>query len=67
MLQKLVVTILQTSAFILRLSETPKVNRDMCIIEKRSCYMLKLAAKFGFYSDMLYIAMYYYTDIYKLL
>ena len=32
----------------------------MYIADKRSCYMLKLAAKFGFVSDLLYIAMYFY-------
>ena len=32
----------------------------MYIADKRSCYMLKLAAKFGFVSDLLYIAMYLY-------
>ena len=32
----------------------------MYIADKRSCYMLKLAAKFGCVSDLLYIAMYFY-------
>ena len=32
----------------------------MYIADKRSCYMLKLAAKFGFVSDLLYIAMHFY-------
>ena len=32
----------------------------MYIADKRSCYMLKLAAKFGPVSDLLYIAMYFY-------
>ena len=32
----------------------------MCLTDKRCCYMLKLAAKFGFVSDLLYIAMYLY-------
>ena len=32
----------------------------MYIADKRSCYMLKLTAKFGFVSDLLYIAMYFY-------
>ena len=31
----------------------------MYIADKRSCYMLKLAAKFGYVSDLLYIAMYF--------
>ena len=32
----------------------------MYIADKRSCYMLKLAAKFGYVFDLLYIAMYFY-------
>ena len=32
----------------------------MYIADKRSCYMLKLAAKFGYVSDLLYSAMYFY-------
>ena len=32
----------------------------MYIADKRSCYMLKLAAKFGFISDLFHIAMYFY-------
>uniref|UniRef100_A0A8W8LIB9 Protein mab-21 n=1 Tax=Magallana gigas TaxID=29159 RepID=A0A8W8LIB9_MAGGI len=35
------------------------VNKQMYIADKMSCHMLKLAAKFGCVSDMLYIAMYY--------
>lgn len=35
----------------------------MYIADKMSCHMLKLAAKFGCVSDMLYIAMYYYKTL----
>ncbi|XP_062583318.1 uncharacterized protein LOC134245071 [Saccostrea cucullata] len=35
-------------------------NKVIYLTNKRSLYMLKIAAKFGFISDMLYIAMYYY-------
>ena len=40
-------------------TDTPGGNKQMYIADKRSCYMLKLAAKFGFVSDWLYIAMYF--------
>ena len=58
MLQKQTATILQRSAFMLH--NTPGGNKQMYIADKRSCYMLKLAAKFGCVSDLLYIAMYFY-------
>nr|XP_022338213.1 uncharacterized protein LOC111133820 [Crassostrea virginica] len=63
MLQKFTVTILQTSAFVLHemYTDTSGGNKQMYIADKRSCYMLKLAAKFGYVSDLLYIAMYFYT------
>eukprot|EP00105_Crassostrea_gigas_P025424 XP_011446007.1 PREDICTED: uncharacterized protein LOC105341275 [Crassostrea gigas] len=35
-------------------------NKQLYIGDKMSCQMLKLAAKFGCVSDILYIAMYYY-------
>ncbi|XP_078312788.1 uncharacterized protein LOC144619237 [Crassostrea virginica] len=35
-------------------------NKQMYITDKITCYMLKLASKFGFVSDLLYIAMYLY-------
>nr|XP_022340888.1 uncharacterized protein LOC111135263 [Crassostrea virginica] len=62
MLQKLTATILQTSAFMLHdmYTDTSGGNKQMYIADKRSCYMLKLAAKFGCVSDLLYIAMYFY-------
>nr|XP_022340064.1 uncharacterized protein LOC111134870 [Crassostrea virginica] len=62
MLQKLTASILQRSAFILHdmYTDTSGGNKQMYIADKRSCYMLNLAAKFGFVSDLLYIAMYFY-------
>ncbi|XP_078337424.1 uncharacterized protein LOC144626677 [Crassostrea virginica] len=62
MLQKFTATILQTSAFMLHdmYTDTSGGNKQMYIADKRSCYMLKLAAKFGFVSDLLYIAMYFH-------
>nr|XP_022338953.1 uncharacterized protein LOC111134323 [Crassostrea virginica] len=61
-LQKITGTILQKSAFMLHdmYTNTSEGNKQMYIADKRSCYMLKLAAKFGFVSDLLYIAMYLY-------
>nr|XP_022296382.1 uncharacterized protein LOC111106129 [Crassostrea virginica] len=61
-LQKLTATILQRSAFVLHemYTNTSGGNKHMYIADKRSCYILKLSAKFGFISDLLYIAMYFY-------
>nr|XP_034303454.1 uncharacterized protein LOC117681750 isoform X1 [Crassostrea gigas] len=39
------------------------VNKQMYIADKMSCHMLKLAAKLGCVSDMLYIAIYYYKTL----
>nr|XP_022298637.1 uncharacterized protein LOC111107645 [Crassostrea virginica] len=62
MLQKLTATVLQRSAFVLHemYTNTSGGNKQMYIADKRSCYMLKLAAKFGPVSDLLYIALYFY-------
>ncbi|XP_022343724.2 uncharacterized protein LOC111136869 [Crassostrea virginica] len=62
LLQRCTASILQTSAFMLHdmYTDTSRGNKQMYIADKRSCYMLKLAAKFGFVSDLLYIAMYLY-------
>nr|XP_022298631.1 uncharacterized protein LOC111107639 [Crassostrea virginica] len=62
MLQKLTATVLHTSAFVLHemYTNTSGGNKQMYIADKRSCYMLKLAAKFGYVFDLLYIAMYFY-------
>ncbi|XP_034327869.2 uncharacterized protein [Magallana gigas] len=56
-LQRLTAFIFQITAFTLH---NICVNKQMYIADKLSCHMLKLAAKFGCVSDMLYIAMYYY-------
>ncbi|XP_078321146.1 uncharacterized protein LOC111114539 [Crassostrea virginica] len=60
MLQKLTATILQSTAFYLHqiYCFTSGFNKQMYIADKMSCYMLKLAAKFGSVSDLLYIALY---------
>ena len=56
MLQKLTATILHRSQPLRYLHQyTSRQHTDI-----RSCYMLKLAAKFGFVSDLLNIAVYYY-------
>nr|XP_022308613.1 uncharacterized protein LOC111114553 isoform X1 [Crassostrea virginica] len=64
-LQKLTASILHSTAFSLHeiYSSTSVVNKHMYIADKMSCYMLKLAAKFGFVSDMLYIALYYHKTL----
>ncbi|XP_052701244.1 uncharacterized protein LOC128178224 [Crassostrea angulata] len=63
-LQKHTATTLQGTAFILHNMYTNTgVNKQMYIADKISCHMLKLAAKFGSISDMLYIAMYYYKTL----
>ncbi|XP_052687896.1 uncharacterized protein LOC128166645 [Crassostrea angulata] len=64
MLQKCTAIILQCTAFILHNMYTNTgVNKQVYIADKMSCHMLKLAAKFGYVSDMLYIAMYYYKTL----
>nr|XP_034333391.1 uncharacterized protein LOC117691418 [Crassostrea gigas] len=63
MLQKLTATILQRTAFILHSMYTNTgYNKQLYIVNKLACHMLKIAAKFGFVSDMLYIGMYYYKS-----
>nr|XP_011415117.1 uncharacterized protein LOC105319315 [Crassostrea gigas] len=60
-LQKLTATILQYTAFILhRMYTNTGSNKQLYIVDKVACRLMKLGAKFGFVSDMLYIAMYYY-------
>ncbi|XP_061164474.1 uncharacterized protein LOC133173507 [Saccostrea echinata] len=61
MAQKLTVSIFQNTAFMLH-SRCANIlmNKFMYKADKISCYMLKLAAKLGFISDILYLAMYYY-------
>uniref|UniRef100_K1QF40 Protein mab-21 n=1 Tax=Magallana gigas TaxID=29159 RepID=K1QF40_MAGGI len=63
-LQTLTASFLQNTAFVLHNMYTnTSVNKKMYIADKISCQMLKLAAKFGCISDMLYIAMYYYKTL----
>ncbi|XP_052703557.1 uncharacterized protein LOC128179916 [Crassostrea angulata] len=60
-LQRLTVAIFRNLAFITSNKYTNTgVNKQMYIADKLSCHMLKLGAKFGLVSDLLYIAMYYY-------
>ncbi|XP_061168976.1 uncharacterized protein LOC133178249 [Saccostrea echinata] len=64
MLQRYTADILQTTAFILHnLYINTGANKLVYVFDKMSCNMVKLAAKFGFISDMLYIAMYYYRTL----
>ncbi|XP_065945016.1 uncharacterized protein [Magallana gigas] len=63
-LQKLTSYILYSTAFLLQNMYTySSVNKQMYIADKQSYHMLKLAAKFGYVSDTLYIAMYYYKTL----
>ncbi|XP_022302107.2 uncharacterized protein LOC111110066 [Crassostrea virginica] len=60
MLQKTTAAILQSTAFTLHNMYTNTgLNKQMYIADRMSCHMLKLAAKFGNISDMMYIAMFY--------
>ena len=61
-LQKLTATILRTFAFLSHgmYTNTSADNKHVYIADRLSCDMLKLAAKFGFVSDLLYIAIYHY-------
>ncbi|XP_052710800.1 uncharacterized protein LOC128185176 [Crassostrea angulata] len=59
-LQKFTANILQLTAFFLdNMYTSAGFNKQLFITNKISCHALKFAAKFGFVSDMLYIAMYY--------
>nr|XP_022305610.1 uncharacterized protein LOC111112421 [Crassostrea virginica] len=59
-LQRITATILQSTAFTLHNMYTNTgLNKQMYIADRMSCHMLKLAAKFGFISNMMYIAMFY--------
>nr|XP_011418268.2 uncharacterized protein LOC105321609 [Crassostrea gigas] len=61
MLQILTASFLQKTSFILHnMYPNTGVNKQMYIADKMPCHMLKLAAKFGCVSGMLYLAMYYY-------
>nr|XP_022305597.1 uncharacterized protein LOC111112410 [Crassostrea virginica] len=59
-LQRITATILQSTAFTLHnMNTNTGLNKQMYIADRMSCHMLKLAAKFGFISNMMYIAMFY--------
>ncbi|XP_078321413.1 uncharacterized protein LOC144621658 [Crassostrea virginica] len=59
-LQNITATILQSTAFTLHNMYTNTgLNKQMYIADRMSCHMLKLAAKFGCISDMMYIALFY--------
>nr|XP_034303412.1 uncharacterized protein LOC105330039 [Crassostrea gigas] len=63
-IQKLIGSSFQNVAFEFRNKYTNKgCIKQIYIADKISCHMLKLATKFGCISDMLYIAMYYYTTL----
>nr|XP_034306411.1 uncharacterized protein LOC117682582 isoform X2 [Crassostrea gigas] len=63
-LRKLSSSFLKNTAFILHNMYTiAVVNKHVYIADKKSCLMLKLAAKFGCISDILYIAMFYYKTL----
>ena len=64
MLQKLTANILQNAAFTLHnMYKNTGLNKQMYIVDRMACYMLKFAAKFGCISDLMYIAMYYYKAL----
>ncbi|XP_062618592.1 uncharacterized protein LOC134280185, partial [Saccostrea cucullata] len=60
MLQTLTATVLQNIPYILHIETYTHKNKLKYRVDKMSCHMLKLAAKFGCITDMIYIAMYYY-------
>nr|XP_022307979.1 uncharacterized protein LOC111113981 [Crassostrea virginica] len=59
-LQSITATILQSTAFTLHNMYTNTgLIKQMYIADRMSCHVLKLAAKFGCISDIMYIAMFY--------
>ncbi|XP_078321058.1 uncharacterized protein LOC144621519 [Crassostrea virginica] len=64
MLQRSTANILQSTAFTLHnIYTNTGLNKQMYIADRMSCHMLKLAAKFGCISDMMYIAMFFCKTI----
>ncbi|XP_078320208.1 uncharacterized protein LOC144621267 [Crassostrea virginica] len=60
MLQRITANILHSTAFTFHNMYTNTgLNKQMYIADRMSCHMLKLTAKFGCISDMMYIAMFY--------
>jgi hypothetical protein len=64
LLQQFTASLLCNAAFELQntFSNTSK-NKLVYIVDKISCHMLKLTAKFGCISDRLFLAMYYYKTL----
>ncbi|XP_061190080.1 uncharacterized protein LOC133197919 [Saccostrea echinata] len=62
-LQTFTNSVLQNLAFVLHMNTYTQGNKLKYRADKKSCHILKLAAKFGCISDMLYIAMYYYKTL----
>eukprot|EP00105_Crassostrea_gigas_P035761 XP_019919909.1 PREDICTED: uncharacterized protein LOC105320880 [Crassostrea gigas] len=61
LLQKVSATVLRSTAFILHNQYIDKSgNKNTYIRDKKSLHLLRLSMKFGYVSDMLYIAMFYY-------
>uniref|UniRef100_K1QXC4 Uncharacterized protein C3orf59 n=1 Tax=Magallana gigas TaxID=29159 RepID=K1QXC4_MAGGI len=61
MIQRRTSTFLTNTSFLLHNMYTnTNVNKQIYIADKISCHMLNIAAKFGWVSDMLYIALYFY-------
>lgn len=58
-LRRATINVLENIAFIL-LSQISGENRSFYVVDKIACQALKLSAKFGNVSDMLFSAMYYY-------
>nr|XP_034303419.1 uncharacterized protein LOC117681747 [Crassostrea gigas] len=64
LIQKLMASFFQNAAFEFHNKyNNTGCNKQIYNADKMSCHMLKLAAKFGCISDMLYIAMYYYKTL----
>ncbi|XP_062586825.1 uncharacterized protein LOC134248443 [Saccostrea cucullata] len=59
-LQTITAFVLQSTAFILHMQTYIPENKLRYRADKISCHMLKLAARFGCFTHMLYLAMYYY-------
>jgi hypothetical protein len=63
-LQALTAYILHSAAFTLHnMYSNTTENKPVYIADRMSCHMLKLTVKFGWISDMVYIAMYHYKTL----
>ncbi|XP_062593542.1 uncharacterized protein LOC134255027 [Saccostrea cucullata] len=63
MLQNMTASVLHSTAFVLHMETYTSDNKLSYRADKMSCHMLKLAAKSGCITEMLYIAMYYYKTL----